>query len=56
MVMRKWNDPYEARTLEEIQAEGYPDIRTEELKLLDRRSRDEDAMIRSGLYGGCVIQ
>ena len=50
------NDPYEARTLEQIQEVGYPDIRREELKLKDRRARDEDAMLRSGLYGGCVIQ
>ena len=49
-------DPYEARTLEDIQREGYPDIRREELKLMDRRVRDEDAMLRSGLYGGCVVQ
>ena len=49
------NDPYEARTLEDIQREGYPDIRREELKLMDRRIRDESAMLRSGLYGGCVI-
>ena len=49
-------DPYEARTLEQIQQEGYPDIRREELKLKDRRTRDEDAMLRSGLYGGCVVQ
>lgn len=50
------NDPYEARTLEQIQEDGYPDIRREELKLKDRRARDEDAMLRSGLYGGCVVQ
>lgn len=50
------SDPYEARTLEQIQEEGYPDIRREELKLKDRRARDEDAMLRSGLYGGCVVQ
>ena len=50
------NDPYEARTLEQIQEEGYPDIRREELKLKDRRARDEDAMLRTGLYGGCVVQ
>ena len=50
------NDPYEARTLEQIQEEGYPDIRREEMKLKDRRARDEDAMLRSGLYGGCVVQ
>ena len=50
------DDPYEARTLEQIQEEGYPDIRREELKLKDRRARDEDAMLQSGLYGGCVVQ
>ena len=50
------DDPYEARTLEDIQREGYPDIRREELKLMDRRVRDEDAMLRSGLYGGWVVQ
>ena len=50
------DDPYEARTLEQIQEEGYPDIRREELKLMDRRARDEDAMLRSGLYGGCVVK
>ena len=50
------SDPYEARTLEQIQEEGYPDIRREEQKLKDRRARDEDAMLRSGLYGGCVVQ
>ena len=50
------SDPYEAQTLEQIQEEGYPDIRREELKLKDRRARDEDAMLRSGLYGGCVVQ
>ena len=50
------SDPYEARMLEQIQEEGYPDIHREELKLKDRRARDEDAMLRSGLYGGCVVQ
>ena len=50
------SDPYEAQTLEQIQEEGYPDIRREELKLMDRRARDEDAMLRSGLYGGCVVK
>lgn len=46
---------YEARTLEEIKAEGYPPIREDELRILDRQRRDEIAMREAGLYGECTI-
>lgn len=48
-------DAYEARTLEDIMRDGYPDLRREELKHNDRLKRDEFRLRRVGLYDGCVI-
>lgn len=47
---------YEARTLEQCKAEGYPSLRKDELRRWDRRMRDRQAMEKRGVGGGCIVQ
>lgn len=49
------SDVYEARTLEDCERDGYPDLRRDELKGIDRKRRDERIMRQYGMWGGCVV-
>lgn len=45
---------YEARTIEQCYEIGFPDFRQDELRMRDRKKRDEQMMRRSALWGGCI--